>query len=89
MAGWQAIQDSLAVGGEDGTIDKYFNESKYRGKILAKTGYISGVRALSGVCLTDSGPYLFSILSNGPRGLSRDALNSIPKAIIDEYAAGD
>jgi serine-type D-Ala-D-Ala carboxypeptidase/endopeptidase (penicillin-binding protein 4) len=86
---WGLFQDSLAVGGEDGTIDKYFNESKYRGKILAKTGYISGVRALSGVCLTDSGPYLFSILSNGPKGLSRDALNSIPKAIIDEYSAGN
>jgi D-alanyl-D-alanine carboxypeptidase/D-alanyl-D-alanine-endopeptidase (penicillin-binding protein 4) len=86
---WELFQDSLAVGGEDGTIDKYFNESRYRGKILAKTGYISGVRALSGVCLTDSGPYLFSILSNGPKGLSRDALNSIPKAIIDEYAAGN
>lgn len=85
---WGLFEASLAVGGEDGTIDKYFNEPKYRGKIHAKTGYISGVRALSGVCLTDSGPYLFSILSNGPKGLSRDALNAIPKAIIDEYAAG-
>ncbi len=85
---WELFAGSLAVGGEDGTIDKYFNESKYRRKIHAKTGYISGVRALSGVCLTDTGPYLFSILSNGPKGLSRDALNSIPKAIIDEYAGG-
>ena len=83
----ELFEDSLAVGGEDGTIDKYFNEPKYRGRIHAKTGYISGVRALSGVCLTDTGPYLFSILSNGPKGLSRDALNNIPKAIIDEYAA--
>jgi len=86
---WGLFQRSLAVGGEDGTIDKYFNEPKYRGRILAKTGYISGVRALSGVCLTDTGRYLFSILSNGPKGLSRDALNSIPKAIIDEYAGNN
>ncbi len=85
---WELFQGSLAVGGEDGTIDKYFSEAKYRGKVRAKTGYISGVRALSGVCLTDSGPYLFSILSNGPKGLSRDAINNIPKAIIDEYAVG-
>jgi serine-type D-Ala-D-Ala carboxypeptidase/endopeptidase (penicillin-binding protein 4) len=84
---WQMFFSSLAVGGEDGTIDKYFNEAKYRGRIHAKTGYISGVRALSGVCLTNSGPYIFSILSNGPKGLSRDGLNSIPKAIIDEYAS--
>jgi len=84
---WELFQASLAVAGEEGTIDKYFNEPKYRGKILAKTGYISGVRALSGVCLTDAGLYIFSVLSNGPKGLSRDALNNVPKAIIDEYAS--
>ncbi|MGE5293290.1 MAG: D-alanyl-D-alanine carboxypeptidase/D-alanyl-D-alanine-endopeptidase [Solirubrobacterales bacterium] len=84
---WQLFQDSLAVGGEDGTIDRYFNEPRYRGKIRGKTGYISGVRALSGVCLTDRGPYLFSIISNGPKGLSRDAINGVPKAIMDEYRA--
>jgi D-alanyl-D-alanine carboxypeptidase/D-alanyl-D-alanine-endopeptidase (penicillin-binding protein 4) len=86
---WQLFQSSLAVGGEEGTIDRYFNEPKYRGKIYAKTGYINGVRALSGVCLTDRGPYLFSILSNGPKGLSRDAINGVPKAIIDEYRAAN
>ena len=86
---WELFYSSLAVGGEDGTIDKYFGETKYRGKIHAKTGYITGVRALSGVCLTNTGPYIFSILSNGPKGLSRDALNSIPKAIIDEYAGAN
>ncbi|OHB65775.1 MAG: D-alanyl-D-alanine carboxypeptidase/D-alanyl-D-alanine-endopeptidase [Planctomycetes bacterium RBG_13_60_9] len=82
---WELFRASLAVGGEEGTIDRYFNEPKYRGKIHAKTGYISGVRAFSGVCLTDEGPYLFSILSNGPKGLSRDAINGIAMAIIDEY----
>jgi D-alanyl-D-alanine carboxypeptidase/D-alanyl-D-alanine-endopeptidase (penicillin-binding protein 4) len=84
---WELFQGSLAVGGEDGTIDKYFGEARYRGWVRAKTGYISGVRALSGVCLTDTGPYIFSILSNGPKGLSRDAINNVAKAIIDEYAS--
>ena len=74
---WELFRVSLAVGGEEGTIDRYFNEPKYRGKIHGKTGYISGVRAFSGVCLTDRGPYLFSILSNGPKGLSRDAINDV------------
>jgi D-alanyl-D-alanine carboxypeptidase/D-alanyl-D-alanine-endopeptidase (penicillin-binding protein 4) len=82
---WELFKVSLAVGGEEGTIDRYFNEPRYRGKIHAKTGYISGVRAFSGVCLTDRGPYLFSVLSNGPKGLSRDAINGVAKAIIDEY----
>ncbi len=82
---WELFRVSLAVGGEEGTIDRYFNEPKYQGKIHGKTGYISGVRAFSGVCFADRGPYLFSILSNGPKGLSRDAINDIAKAIIDEY----
>jgi D-alanyl-D-alanine carboxypeptidase/D-alanyl-D-alanine-endopeptidase (penicillin-binding protein 4) len=84
---WELFQASLAVGGEEGTIGKYFGEAKYRDRIHAKTGYISGVRALSGVCLTNTGPYIFSILSNGPKGLSRDAINNVAKAIIDEYAS--
>ncbi|MCU0916078.1 MAG: D-alanyl-D-alanine carboxypeptidase/D-alanyl-D-alanine-endopeptidase [Planctomycetes bacterium] len=86
---WELFQGSLAVGGEDGTIDKHFSEPQYRGRVHAKTGYISGVRALSGVCLTDKGPYIFSILSNGPKGLSRDAINDVAEAIIDEYAESE
>ncbi len=82
---WELFRISLAVGGEEGTIDRYFNEPRYQGKIHGKTGYISGVRAFSGVCFTDRGPYIFSVLSNGPKGLSRDAINDIAKAIIDEY----
>lgn len=82
---WELFRVSLAVGGEEGTIDRYFNEPRYQGKIHGKTGYISGVRAFSGICFTDGGPYIFSILSNGPKGLSRDAINDIAKAIIDEH----
>jgi D-alanyl-D-alanine carboxypeptidase/D-alanyl-D-alanine-endopeptidase (penicillin-binding protein 4) len=84
---WELFQSSLAIGGEEGTIDRYFSEPKYRGKVIGKTGYISGVRALSGICCTQNGPYLFSILSNGPKGLSRDAINDVAKAIIDEYGS--
>jgi len=85
---WEFYRTSLAVGGEDGTIGRYFKESPYRGSILGKTGYVSGVRSFSGVCLTDSGPYLFSIISNRS-SLSRDAVNGIAKAIMDEYSTDD
>jgi D-alanyl-D-alanine carboxypeptidase/D-alanyl-D-alanine-endopeptidase (penicillin-binding protein 4) len=84
---WELFRASLAVGGEQGTIDRYFSEPKYRGNVFGKTGYISGVRAFSGVCKTQSGPYIFSVLSNGPKGLSRDAINDVAKAIIDEYGS--
>lgn len=83
---WELFRASLAVGGEEGTVERYFNEPRYRGKILGKTGYISGVRAFSGVCMTDSGPYIFSIITNGPKGLTRDAINDVAEAIMDEYS---
>ncbi len=85
---WELYRTSLAVGGEDGTVGRYFKEPEYRANILGKTGYISGVRSFSGVCLTDSGPYLFSAISNSS-SLSRDTINQIAAAIMDEYADND
>lgn len=85
---WELYQTSLAVGGEDGTVEKYFKEPKYRKNILGKTGYISGVHAFSGVAFTDNGPYLFSILSN-QWTLSRASINDIAAAIIDAFSDED
>jgi D-alanyl-D-alanine carboxypeptidase/D-alanyl-D-alanine-endopeptidase (penicillin-binding protein 4) len=80
---WPMFKDSLAVGGEDGTAAKWFKEPKYKGKIIVKTGYITGVKSLSGVCVTDNGDYLFSIITNKANGSTRDAINDICKAIVD------
>ena len=81
---WQKFKETLAVGGEDGTAGKWFDEPKYRGKIFAKTGYIGGVKSLSGVCTTEAGDRVFSIITNKTNGKSRQAINDIVKAIIDE-----
>ena len=80
---WQLYRDSLAVGGVDGTIAKYFKDQKYKGKISGKTGYINGVRSFSGICSTAGGDYIFSILANNAYTLSRITINDIAKAIID------
>ena len=85
---WPLYRDSLAVGGGDGTIAGYFREAPYKGKIRGKTGYISGVRSLSGVCSTGRGDYIFSILANNTNGQTRTVLNKIAKAIIDHADAG-
>ncbi|MHC4466874.1 MAG: D-alanyl-D-alanine carboxypeptidase [Planctomycetota bacterium] len=82
---WNLYLNSLAVGGVDGTIAKYFKEKKYKGRILGKTGYISGVKSFSGVCITNNGDYVFSILTNNANGNTRTVINNIAKAIIDEY----
>ena len=83
---WQLYRDSLAVGGVDGTIEKYFKEEKYKGKILGKTGYINSVKSFSGLCVTDRGDYIFSILANNTNGQTRTVINSIAEAIIDSHA---
>jgi D-alanyl-D-alanine carboxypeptidase/D-alanyl-D-alanine-endopeptidase (penicillin-binding protein 4) len=80
---WPVYRDSLAVGGVDGTIDKYFKEKKYKGKILGKTGYIDGVKTFSGICSTAEGDFIFSILANNANGRTRIVLNKIAQAIIE------
>jgi D-alanyl-D-alanine carboxypeptidase/D-alanyl-D-alanine-endopeptidase (penicillin-binding protein 4) len=81
---WPNFVKTLSVGGEEGTASKWFDEPKYRGKVFAKTGYIEGVKALSGVCETPSGDRIFSIITNKTNGQTRQAINDIVKAVIDE-----
>jgi D-alanyl-D-alanine carboxypeptidase/D-alanyl-D-alanine-endopeptidase (penicillin-binding protein 4) len=59
----QTFFDSLAVGGVDGTIASRFKDHPNR--VFAKTGFIGGVRSLSGYAKTDSGKWVtFSIIYN-------------------------
>jgi len=88
-ADWQFYESSLAVGGLDGTIENHFWERKYRGRVLAKSGYIQAVRALSGVIRTDSGDYIFSLLANKAGSGARTAIDGAVKAVIDWGARSD
>ena len=55
---------SLPIAGVDGTLKKRFRNLK--GKVYAKTGYLEGVRSLSGYVFGKNGRvYVFSIISNG------------------------
>lgn len=80
---WPLYESSLSQGGLDGTAEKYFREAPYRGNIAGKTGYISGVRAFSGICHTEQGDLLFSILTEGGNGKTRSKINEITKAVFD------
>ena len=64
---FRLFRDSLAVSGQSGTLDDRMRTPRMRGKVQAKTGFISGVSALSGVAKSDAGPeYVFSILVEYP-----------------------
>jgi D-alanyl-D-alanine carboxypeptidase/D-alanyl-D-alanine-endopeptidase (penicillin-binding protein 4) len=81
---WQQFKQTLSIGGLEGTADKWFHEPKYKGKVFGKTGYIEGVKALSGVCSTPAGDRIFVIITNHANGNTRPAINDIVEAVIDE-----
>jgi D-alanyl-D-alanine carboxypeptidase/D-alanyl-D-alanine-endopeptidase (penicillin-binding protein 4) len=63
----QAFFDSLSIAGEDGTIAARMKDLK--GRVHAKTGFIGGVRSLSGYVQNDDGRWLvFSVIYNGIDG---------------------
>lgn len=80
---WEFFKSTLAVGGFDGTMKHHFWEKKYRGRVLAKSGYIMAVRALSGVVRTDSGDYIFSFLANKGGNGARLTIDAAVKAVVD------
>ena len=61
---FEAFKQSLAIGGETGTLEKRLSGRDVKGKVFAKTGYINNVRALSGYVFTGRKRYAFSILMN-------------------------
>jgi serine-type D-Ala-D-Ala carboxypeptidase/endopeptidase (penicillin-binding protein 4) len=66
MAGCPGWLDTLPVMGVDGTLAGRLKGTPVEGKVRGKTGYVSGVRALSGYAQAQSGRRLaFSILVNG------------------------
>jgi D-alanyl-D-alanine carboxypeptidase/D-alanyl-D-alanine-endopeptidase (penicillin-binding protein 4) len=61
---------SMSAAGVDGTLRNRMYD--LRGRVLAKTGYISGVRALSGYVQKSDGTWLaFCIIYNGFKGSER------------------
>ena len=74
---------SLAVGGQSGTIKKYFYQAPYKGNIIGKTGYIRGVHSFSGICKKPEGDIIFSILTEKGNIATRRCINDIAQALYD------
>ncbi|MFA5293442.1 MAG: D-alanyl-D-alanine carboxypeptidase/D-alanyl-D-alanine-endopeptidase [Phycisphaerae bacterium] len=83
---WPEFKQTLSISGVDGTIKSRFNKNKYGGKVFGKSGYINGVRALSGVCVAENGgrEYIFSIITNNANYPTKKAIADIVTTIIDE-----
>ena len=71
VRGAAAFVDSLAVAGSEGTLAGRMAGTPAAGRCRGKTGTISGVSALSGICFNRSGRVLvFSVLNNGVSDLT-------------------
>jgi serine-type D-Ala-D-Ala carboxypeptidase/endopeptidase (penicillin-binding protein 4) len=89
QAWFPAYYASLPVAGVDGTLNERMKNSGITGRIHAKTGSVTHVRALSGFAETPGGRRLiFSFLSNNQSGKNHevhDALDGLCQAMIEEF----
>jgi D-alanyl-D-alanine carboxypeptidase/D-alanyl-D-alanine-endopeptidase (penicillin-binding protein 4) len=83
---------TFPVSGVDGSLTDRFNSPRLRSRIMAKTGSLGGVKALSGYATTNAGQVVvFSILSNNfnlPTKRITDAIDELVQAIVDDAPAG-
>ncbi|MBJ7342784.1 MAG: D-alanyl-D-alanine carboxypeptidase/D-alanyl-D-alanine-endopeptidase [Solirubrobacteraceae bacterium] len=83
----QTFEDSLAVAGRSGTLAGRMNGSAAEGNCRGKTGTLSDVSGLSGLCLTESGHVIvFSILMNGVSPSSARTLQDSAVKAIANYS---
>jgi D-alanyl-D-alanine carboxypeptidase/D-alanyl-D-alanine-endopeptidase (penicillin-binding protein 4) len=80
----EQFRGTLSVAGVDGTLSKRLTDDRYRGRVWAKTGSITGVRAISGYARTRSGQWLaFSFLVNNARVSVRTLQDDLCKTLVD------
>jgi D-alanyl-D-alanine carboxypeptidase/D-alanyl-D-alanine-endopeptidase (penicillin-binding protein 4) len=82
---------TFPLAGIDGSLADRFNAPRLQSRIMAKTGSLGGVKALSGYATTDTGQSVaFSIMSNNfnlPAKRVTDAIDELVKAIVEDGPA--
>jgi serine-type D-Ala-D-Ala carboxypeptidase/endopeptidase (penicillin-binding protein 4) len=86
-----AYKSSFPVAGVDGSLSERLTAPRLQKRVLAKTGSLGGVKALSGFATTDSGQtVVFSILSNNlnlPSKRVNETIDGIVEAIVEDSPA--
>ena len=82
----RAFVESLPVGGRTGTLKRRYRSGDARGNVRAKTGYISGVRTLSGYVTSAAGHTIaFALLCNNYT-VSTSRVNQAQDQIVELLA---
>ncbi|HYW36224.1 MAG TPA: D-alanyl-D-alanine carboxypeptidase/D-alanyl-D-alanine-endopeptidase [Balneolaceae bacterium] len=76
------FRNSLPIAGEDGTLKDRFRRQPLKGNIFAKTGYVSGVRAISGYLKTKNNKTLIFSLDTNDYNTKTRYIDSIEKSIL-------
>lgn len=84
----QAFHESMAIGGDrEGTLRSLFTGGRAKGNLHAKTGYIRGVRTLSGYVKMANGENVaFSFLYNGRNTSGARGVQQQLGNLLAEYA---
>ncbi|MGA7287611.1 MAG: D-alanyl-D-alanine carboxypeptidase/D-alanyl-D-alanine-endopeptidase, partial [Terriglobales bacterium] len=86
-----AYKSTFPVGGLDGSLTDRLTAPRLQNRIIAKTGSLGGVKALSGYATTDSGQaVVFSIMSNNfnlPAKRVTDTIDALVQAIVEDAPA--
>jgi D-alanyl-D-alanine carboxypeptidase/D-alanyl-D-alanine-endopeptidase (penicillin-binding protein 4) len=80
---FQTFKNSLPVAGVDGSLQYRFRKSSLKNRMSAKTGYISGVRSISGYLKAKSDKtVIFSIVTNN-YSTRTSYIDSIHRSILE------
>lgn len=83
---------TFPVAGVDGSLSDRLTSPRLKSRVVAKTGSLGGVKALSGYATTDGGQeVVFSILSNNfnlPAKRVTDAIDQLVEAVVEDAPAG-
>ncbi len=80
---------SLPIAGEDGTLEDRMTQDYVRGRVIAKTGSISGVRTLSGYVFIPGDTLVFSMMMQNI-GWDPDSLKALENrlcSVLAQYSA--
>ena len=85
----ETFRQTLSQAGEDGTLKKRLTDEICSERVWAKTGSITGVRAISGYAQDRAGDWLaFSLLVNNVRVSIRGVQDEFIRALVNSDAAG-
>jgi D-alanyl-D-alanine carboxypeptidase/D-alanyl-D-alanine-endopeptidase (penicillin-binding protein 4) len=71
--------DSLPKAGKDGTLHSFMRNTKYEGRISAKSGSIGGVQCYSGYLIDGNKQYAFTVMINKFNGTRPQVRSAIEK----------